>query len=307
MLLLVMLVATGLVAWGMPNDLTRGLVLGGGLVGAPMTLWLLTLQLTGTATIMMGDEAEQWTAQALRRLQRSGWRLVNHVALTQEDIDHILLGPGGVYAVETKWSSGWNSRHGQQQLHHAINQAAANARRLQLWHPLKRRGITVTPLVVVWGPETASWPADHQVQTLDGVTVVRGTALKAWTRALPTAQLHDSEVQALWVALDQHITRRDPRERANRPVPPSLPHLVTQIGLGVSAAALGLIFVTRLLSWTGSESITSVASLLAVAPALPAHRASYLKWPAVGWALGVLLPVATLIIAYGFQLGQSWT
>jgi len=92
-----------LALWFMPDGQFRafcaGLVVAGDL-GA-VAFWVA--QATGTASTMMGDLAEQWTASELRKLRRRGWRVLNHVMLKQRDIDHVLIGPGGVYAVETKW------------------------------------------------------------------------------------------------------------------------------------------------------------------------------------------------------------
>ena len=89
----------------------RGLIVGLGVAGTAGALWLWIVEATGTAPTMMGDLGEQWTAQELRRLRRSGWQVVNHVTLTAPDIDHVLVGPGGMFAIETKWSATpWTGR-----------------------------------------------------------------------------------------------------------------------------------------------------------------------------------------------------
>ena len=77
----------------MPGDLLRGMVIGAGAVAGPTGIWVLVIQLTGTASTMMGDTAEQWTAQELRPLSKDGWRLINHFGLTGDDLDHLLVGP----------------------------------------------------------------------------------------------------------------------------------------------------------------------------------------------------------------------
>lgn len=71
----------------LPTTFLRGLVLGAALVAAPMAIWVLAMQATGTAPTIMGDQAEQRTAQELRRFRKHGWRLVNHFALRADDID----------------------------------------------------------------------------------------------------------------------------------------------------------------------------------------------------------------------------
>src|SRR3954453_4413988 len=91
--------------WFIPNEAVRTYT--AGLLTATI-LGLLAFQVTqmaGTTSAMMGEIAEQWTAQELRKLRRHGWRIVNHLMLRTWDIDHVLVGPGGIFAVETKWSS----------------------------------------------------------------------------------------------------------------------------------------------------------------------------------------------------------
>jgi hypothetical protein len=90
---LVVLVIASLVS--MPTDLLKGMVLGAAFVAGPAALWALTVQATGTAPVMMGDQAEQWTASELRKLGRRGWRLVNHVALVETTSTTCSSGPEG--------------------------------------------------------------------------------------------------------------------------------------------------------------------------------------------------------------------
>jgi hypothetical protein len=55
---------------------------------------------------MMGDVGKQLAAGELRKLRRHEWRNVNHVTLRRaRDVDHVLVGLGGPFAVETKWSA----------------------------------------------------------------------------------------------------------------------------------------------------------------------------------------------------------
>jgi hypothetical protein len=183
----------------MPNAFMQGLVVGAALVAAPVSVWVLAVQITGSAPIMMGDQAEQWTAQELRPLHRRGWLLINHFSLGVNDIDHVLLGPGGAFVVETKWSgSTWESGLGTQRQRDAARQADLRARSLRLWHPFKSRGIPVTPLVVLWGRGLSSWSAPHQIRQIDSVTVLAGPALREWTEQLGVGVLSPSEIEHAW-------------------------------------------------------------------------------------------------------------
>jgi hypothetical protein len=80
---------------GRGRELVR--VLGVLLAAVPGALWAWTVQVTGTGPVMISDQAEQWTAAELRKLRRHGWRVVNHFLLRNDDIDHVLTGPGGAY------------------------------------------------------------------------------------------------------------------------------------------------------------------------------------------------------------------
>jgi len=47
-------------------------------------------------------EGEKATAKALRGLVKSGWTLLNDVDWGRGNIDHVLVGPAGVFLLETK-------------------------------------------------------------------------------------------------------------------------------------------------------------------------------------------------------------
>ncbi|WP_449657794.1 nuclease-related domain-containing protein [Streptomyces longisporoflavus] len=51
----------------------------------------------------MGLAGERRVGGELQRLSRSGWRVLHSVPLPRDvDIDHLLIGPGGVFSVNTK-------------------------------------------------------------------------------------------------------------------------------------------------------------------------------------------------------------
>jgi len=175
-------------------------MVGGGLVGVASALWLWVVQVTGTAPTMMGDLGEQFTAAELRTLSRSGWSVVNHVLLQTRDIDHVLVGPGGVIAVETKWSSlPWTVDPPENRIRDAVESIRAHARQLTLWHSLKSLGVgQVRPVLILWGAR-----ADEIPLTLaDGVPVAGGPAARAWLATLGSDALTDEQVRRAWEALD---------------------------------------------------------------------------------------------------------
>ena len=78
------------------------------LASAAWWVYTMMLETGGVTPKRSGITAEQWTADELRKL-RKGWWVVNHVMLVNSDVDHVLLGPGGFLAVETKFRSDWGN------------------------------------------------------------------------------------------------------------------------------------------------------------------------------------------------------
>jgi hypothetical protein len=142
-----------LVAVFLPAGFVRGFIVGSCSVGVISALAVLVMQATGTAQMSMGATAEQWTVSELRPLRKAGWQIINHVALRPWDIDHVVIGPGRVIAVETKWSSrGWSVDAPDERLLRALRQARDGANDLRRWQPLRDAGLqSVEPVLFLWG------------------------------------------------------------------------------------------------------------------------------------------------------------
>ncbi|MBV9292831.1 MAG: NERD domain-containing protein [Frankiales bacterium] len=195
---------------------------------------------TGTAATMMGDSAEQWTAQELRKLP-DGWRLINHVMLRRAyDIDHVLVGPGGAFAVETKWSSHPWRLPGDERLRGAVNQARTNAADLTKWTEFRKATGTVTPLVVVWDTSTHSEVNECE---FSGVSVVRGRHVKDWDWTLGPDVLTGEQVDRAWALLDQHVLRREARLNDIEAVPPSIFQLAARVWISFLVMLLTVLLV----------------------------------------------------------------
>ena len=282
-----------LVALAVPNDFLRGVVLGAALVAVPGGLWVVTLQVTGTAPTMMGEQAEQQTAAQLRGLGRVGWRLVNHVGFQTHDIDHVLIGPGGAYAVETKWTAGsWDATRARERLVAAAAQARANARTLRLWAPFKAAGIQVHPVLVLWGGSVD----DDVPSTVESVPVVAGRDLRSWAAAQESGCLTSAQVAAGWSALDKHLRRRDPLEAAEHPLATSPVDWLARAAFTISAALLGFLLVAQLLTRSHSTAITVAVGLLTAVPALVAIRLRRATMVASGWLTGTAGSAIALLV-----------
>src|SRR5437867_4655020 len=77
------------------------------LIGSSITVsvWLFStmLNVSGAPRYDMGAGAELWTSKELHRLGRA-WRVIDGVEFADGDVDHVLIGPRGIFAVETKWT-----------------------------------------------------------------------------------------------------------------------------------------------------------------------------------------------------------
>ena len=118
--------AVGVVATAMAMDRTHFAAFVAGLMLAGVgSLWQAFLVGQGFAHRQIGGEAEQWTAAELAKLDDRTWRVYHDVPLRYGNIDHVVVGPGRVYAVETKWSS---ARDKTRFLTGSARQAARNAK-----------------------------------------------------------------------------------------------------------------------------------------------------------------------------------
>jgi hypothetical protein len=289
----------------MPNAFMNGVVVGAGLVLAPAAVGILAMQVTGSAPIMMGDQAEQWTAQQLRPLMRHDWVLVNHLVLGTDDIDHVLLGPAGAFVIETKWSrSAWDSRFGVQRQLDAVRQAEANARHLRLWHPRKSREIPVRPVVVLWGRGVSKWPTTEQVRQSGSAVIVAGPALRGWANSLDGAEVDASDIEQVWRAIDAQIARRDPLDLTSHPLPTSMANWAARSGLAIAVAVASLWAFSLVLRVTNSAGLTTAIAIpLALSGVFAARlRVSVaVRWAAWSWAGvtgGLCLALVTAEIVY---------
>lgn len=151
-----------------------GLMLG--LLGFFLMVFLVA---AGIATRQMGGAAEQWTAQVLEHLDRRLWYVAHDVPFDSFNVDHVLVGPGRIYAIETKWTA-WHDDPRFRDA--AVKQAERASRKLRLLlHSLDLQR-EVIPLVVVWGPGTSEMSADPT--WLGGVGIVAGAHANVWLSKL---------------------------------------------------------------------------------------------------------------------------
>lgn len=293
-------------AWFVPTSFARGLIVGAGVTATLAALGLLIVQATGTAQLSSGATAEQWTAGELRRLRAHGWRIINHVGLKDYDIDHVLVGPGGVITVETKWSHrDWRTKQSRPWLNAAVEQAIGNARTLRLW--LKTYGVTdVSAVVFCWSahrPERGELPP--QPGTVGTTQIVYGTqAADAWRHSLTDhdtgPRLNNEQITEIWNALERHIRRRD-NAPATTTAPPTL-YKIYWTGLSILITfAAGLLGNLNTLTATKSWGTWTAVTITQAALGLAALRNTRLRRLAASWLIAVtcaaMLAAISIIIS----------
>lgn len=211
----------------------RGAVLGAAVASGLWLAAVIAVVFCGATTRFVGATAEEWTAIELRRLRRDGWRLVNGLKVRGDyDVDHVVVGPGGALVVETKWSAdAWPMTAGHRgfmsdRLVDAAGAARRNAGDVSTLFRGELGVGTIRPIVVVWSPEEP--PDGPEVREVDGVTVVRGGALRQWLEKLEPASLSPAAVTRAWSQLDKQARIRDDRDVQHGTLRPSPMRLLWQ-------------------------------------------------------------------------------
>lgn len=286
------------------GPLQRGVIVGTGVTLTACAVAALVVLTSGSAPLMMGELAEQWTAQELRPLREHGWKLVNHFGLGPGDQDHVVVGPGGVVLVETKWGgTPWDVDARDAFFRRALEQTARNAKQLALWHGVAQHGRPhVEAVLVVWGP-AARKLRDHPVRRHDsGVVVMSGDHLRDWMHRRGRDRLSASEVDGVIGEIDRHLVRRDKQEQERRPMPRSLAEMVQATVVGLGLAGAGFVLTSRLLGLLESVVVWLATGLALCGVSELVRRRSRWRWEARSFQLGLgglyLLTAAAVIRAY---------
>jgi hypothetical protein len=291
----------------LPGTFARGLFVGVLTTAVVATLSFWVVQATGTGPIMMGDQGEQWTAQELRHLRKRGWKVINDVALKWWNTDHVIVGPGGAYAIESKWSAtSWQVVPPDNHVAAGCRQVDDNARTMTLWlRPLKLG--TVRPVLALWGANARELATAQELVARDRkVTVVAGPKIQEWLRTLPNGRLSDEQIASAWSKIDQQCRRRDAWAADDVAVPLSLSELGMRAVLAVLAGSASFLAAATWLATSPSPWLWAPALVLLTLPALVLRRfqdgVGYLVW---GWLGGVAVTVVLLAWAVAKWMIQT--
>jgi hypothetical protein len=163
-----------------------GLVLGG--LAAVAAGWGLRFRPSPDAVAWRrGAAGERRTAQLLDPLEQHGWVVLHDLAVphSQANIDHVVIGPGGVFVIDSKQYRGrlqldptgrlWHGRYPLAPTLQAVSFEADQAAVV-----LPDPGLAVVPIVAVHGAQV---PWGKVV--VHGVPVVAARRLPSMLRALP--------------------------------------------------------------------------------------------------------------------------
>jgi Nuclease-related domain len=246
---------------------------------------------SGSARLVMGDWAEQWTQQELRPARRAGWKVAHHVRFRpRKDVDTIALGSAGLVVVETKSTSeGWTSPEKRRTIDNAVAQARRNAADVGRQVRQQIGPVPTWPVVVLW-------PSDERLSAPDvgGVTVLPGLELRRWIESLPDGAVAPDRVEAAWTFLDRHVARRDARDLEVDGPGPRSPRRVAADALQYPAGAFVAVVTVGLASATGwALEVFAAGALLAAAVVSS-------RFPAVR-----RLAVATLVATAGVLAAEA--
>ncbi len=161
-----------------------------------------------------GARGEEQVGALLDGLTGRGWRVVHDASLGRGNVDHIAIGPGGVFTVETKSNPG-PIRVGR--VHGAVlGQAQAQRRAIE-----RVVGAHVEPLVVF----SRAW-VDRPLSRRKGVRVVPAGMLLGYIQRQPQ-RLTEEEVRRAHAQLARALAearahKRPPRIRPRRLRPPGV-------------------------------------------------------------------------------------
>jgi Nuclease-related domain len=134
-----------------------------------------------------GAAGEQRTARLLAPLERQGWVVLHDLALpgSRANLDHLVIGPGGVFVIDSKQYRGRLQLDGSGRLWHGRYPLAPTLRAVgfegdQAAQVLPDPGVVVRPIMAV---HRAQVPWGKVV--MNGVPVVPGRRLPSTLRQLP--------------------------------------------------------------------------------------------------------------------------
>lgn len=194
--------------------LPHGTFLAGAFLGATEAtlLWMWSDPPHWVRKWKRGGEGERRTGRVLAHLEPNGWRSYHGRAARYGDLDHVVIGPGGVFLLESKNldgtlsvdSRGLTATYGDAErdsftlfaLGKALTREAVNLKsRIEAETGLRR---WVQAVVVVWGD------FGQGASEVDNVVYLAGDELESWLRSRP-ARLSPRDLSLLQHGMDSEL------------------------------------------------------------------------------------------------------
>ncbi len=210
-------VAVGVALWLVPGPMWwRSYELGALTTLTVVAVAWIVYVASGSHGRQLGRMGEEATVRTIgnRRQRRRGWQVVNGLYFDGHgDVDHVLVGPGGVFAVESKWLSQLCTI-GDSEITGVVGreplaQARAGAKKieLRLRHGRERlRDTCVKPVVILWGPGAPGMPGGYR--EVRGVLVCEGRRSRSWIRQLDRQLLPAITIEVITEALGSQRDRQ---------------------------------------------------------------------------------------------------
>ena len=180
-----------------------------GVGGAVVAMSMHLVHATGGTRY--ATEAERHSSKALRRID--GWRVIDAVPFGEINIDHVMVGPRGVVAVETTFLpvAAPVDDDGDDPFEHALRRARTGARRIRLLLKSVSIDARVAPALAVWGRGMVTVP----FAAADGVAILSGREQRQWRSQLPSTgeTLTDEQVERIAEALTGFVEGRREADR----------------------------------------------------------------------------------------------
>jgi Nuclease-related domain len=169
----------------------------------------------GTYHLVNAIEAEGLTSKDLRRWLGKDWHVVDWISFEFHDVDHVVVGPGGVLAVETKSTDSrldLGSGRGKTRTLEWIGQATEGSRSVRSLLSSFGYRLRVSPVVVVWGSAISGTPPNGDVP------VIRPKELEAQVAGWRNAprQLTREQVDDIHANLLEYRSMRERHELGRR-------------------------------------------------------------------------------------------
>jgi hypothetical protein len=274
------------------GDFARGAIVGSTAVLSVTIPTALVGVFAGLGPTTAGESAEQWTADAVESVKDHGWQVAHSVRFEDGyDADHVLVGPGGVIVIETKWSS-YDWTLDDRRLRSAMGQVSRRAGLLS-----RRLAREVTPVVVLWGRAAAALDGTSGRLEKAGVRVMSGDALPPWVLGRPRNVLSQQAQESAWLAVVELARAGDAVEGPiPRGVVKTLVTTVRAVVIGTLAFGLPAALAdVHLAAWVTASVALAIAGLAARRQGWRAEGTAVMAGSLGGMAIiGVLTAVLVL-------------